>query len=100
MRKLKVLMCCSMVLATVLGIYGQGISSYISNNFISVSPVIILSISTLLSLALFIFTPILIRAAAKELSKKKQLDPYVTVNNIVGIPVSIFSIFVLIMWWG
>lgn len=100
MNKLKVLMCFFMVLATVLGIYGQGISYYVSSNLISVSPVILLSIITFISMALFILTPILSYFSKDEVSNRKKLEPYVTINNILGIPVSIFSLFVLIMWWG
>ena len=99
MRKLKILMCSFMVLATVLGVYGQGISYYVSTNIISVSPEIILTIIALLSLALFISTPLLSKLVTKDVNKEKEIEPYVTVNNIIGIPVSIFSIFVLIMWW-
>lgn len=100
MNKLKIFMCCRMILATVLGIYGQGISYYIGTNIISVSPVILLSIITFISITLFISTPILNKVSNNQVNMNRHLTPYITVNNIIGIPVSIYSLFVLIMWWG
>ncbi len=96
MNKRKILMCFFMALATVLGIYAQGISYYISTNIISLSPVIFLSVITFISIGLYILVPII----GKVSNNEKQFALCVTVNNIIGIPVSIYSLFVLIMWWG
>lgn len=99
MRKIKSLMYSSMILATILGVYGQSISYYISRNIVEMSPVYYLTILTSISLLLFLATPIL---AYKFNKNNKQINFAITVNinSFIGILISAWSLFVLAMWWS
>jgi membrane protein YdbS with pleckstrin-like domain len=91
----------SMIMALVLGIYGQSITYYINENIIEVSLVYCLTALTITSILLFVIPPILAyKLNKKRQIEKKELDIYCGLNLIIGIFISIWSLFVLIMWWG
>lgn len=101
MKKIKLLMCASIALATIFGVYAQSISYYISNTFVKISPLYCLTIITMISIALFLIPPILILKAIKNQKiKEKGFTPYLIISSLIGVLVSIFSLFVLIMWWS
>ena len=101
MKKIKLFMCASIALATILGVYAQSISYYISNTFVKISPLYCLTIITMVSIALFLIPPILILKAIKnQRIQEKGVTPYLIISSLIGVLVSIFSLFVLIMWWS
>lgn len=89
----------ALVIAIVLGVYAQGITYYIDEYIISMSLGILIAIITIVSLALFIIPTIIINKNYKKTGHiDKAMKVYMAINAIIGIPVSAFSIFVMIMW--
>lgn len=104
-KKCKFFICVNIILATIIGVYAQGITSYVVGDYLlSISGfyyIYPLTILTVLSIVLFLTTPILIYRFIKKYSIEKQIfTSYLIANTLIGIPTSIFSIFVLIMSWG
>jgi hypothetical protein len=90
-----------MIIATILGMYGQDISYYIDEKIDVVSPVYCLTILTVISIFLFLVIPILIYKFTKiPKFEKESFNLYLIINGVIGIPISFFSLFVLAMWWG
>lgn len=96
-KRLKIFICGSIALATLLGLKAQYIAYYIGNHIEKISPLYCLTVLTVISIILFLITHLLIY---KFIQKQKKFDPYIIINSIVGIYVSSFSLFVMIMWWG
>jgi membrane protein YdbS with pleckstrin-like domain len=96
-NKIRVFIYGSMVLALVLGIYGQSISYYLNDNLLKLSVVDWLIVVTITSIFLFLIPPIL----AYKLNKKQKIDKeelniYFAINISIGIITSLWSIIVLI----
>lgn len=89
----------SMILATILGIYGQDIAYFLNRTVVTVSPVYFLTIITAASVLLFLVTPVLVYKLNIN-SDIKRYAMTVGVNFLISIPISLWSLFVLIMWWG
>lgn len=87
----------AMIIASLLGIYGQDISYFFYNYIAKVPLEYCITIITLASIFLFVVPPIL---AFKSYERNKGLDIYYIINLLFGGTISAFSIFVLIMWWG
>lgn len=66
MKRFKILMYWNMFLATILGIFGQWIAYYISNNMVKVPTVYCLTVLTVISILLFLIIPILIYRCMKK----------------------------------
>ena len=96
MKKAEFLILGSVILATILGIYGQDMAYFIGDMIETAEPLYALTILTVSSLLLFGATPIF----TFKIARKKVFVPYLLVNGVLGIPISLFSIFVLAMWWG
>lgn len=104
-RKFKFFICVNIILATIIGVYAQDITSYIVGDYLlSISGLYYLyplTILTVLSIVLFLATPILIYRFVKKSSVEKQtFILYLIANTLIGILTSMFSIFVLVMSWG
>lgn len=101
-KKFKVFICVNIILATLIGVYAQNITCYIVGDSLARNPVLYwLTILTVLSVVLFVATPILIYRFIKKTSVEKCVFiPYLIANSLIGILTSIFSIFVLVMSWG
>lgn len=99
MKKTNILMHSSMVLATILGVYGQNISYDIARNIVEISPVYYLAILTMTSIFLFLITPILAYKLNKN-NKHRSFSITVSINGFIGILTSAWSLFVLAMWWS
>lgn len=104
-KKFKLFICVNIILATIIGVYAQGIISYIVGDYLlSISGLYYLyplTILTVLSIVLFLATPILIYRFVKKSSVEKQIFTlYLIANTLIGILTSMFSIFVLVMSWG
>ncbi len=90
-----------MVLATILGVYGQDISYYINNIIENFSPLFYLTIITLISILLFLIPPMLIfQFYKKQKDEDKKFNLYFGINAVICATTSAFSLFVLVMWWG
>lgn len=105
-KKFKFFICVNIILATILGVYAQDIDYYIvdtayhivGDHFNSISELYlyVLTILTVLSIALFITTPILIYRFTKKTSVEKQIFTiYQIANILIGLQTSLFSLFVL-----
>ncbi len=101
----------NIILATIIGVYAQDIDYYIvdtayyivGDHFNSISELYLylLTILTVLSMALFITTPILIYRFTKKTSVEKQIFTiYQIANILIGLQTSMFSLFVLGMSCG
>jgi len=87
------------ILATMLGVYGQDISYYINNSIDNFSPLFYLTIITLLSILLFLIPPMLItRFNKKQKNEVEIFNLYFGFNAVIGAMTSAFSLFVLVMW--
>lgn len=101
LRKMNAIILGSMILATLLGIFGQGISDLLNENFSKIPAVYYLTFLTILSVFLYFSSFVL-----KYLQYKKQgieevgLWSSLSVIVYVGLLTSSWSIFVLAMWWG
>lgn len=91
----------SMIVALLLGVYGQDISYFIADNILGLLPVYYLTAVTIISIFLFL-RPYIIVLKFKEKQKfgEKQLALFFLVNTLVGTITSFGSLFALIMWWG
>ncbi len=68
-KKFKLFICVNIILATIIGVYAQDIAYYIVDDYsVSISELYLylLTILTVLSIALFITTPILIYRFTKK----------------------------------
>ena len=101
-KKLKFYLCANIVFASIMGVYAQDITYLIVGDSPSTNSILFwLTIVTVLSIVLFMLTPILIYRTIKKSSfEKRGFIPYIIANYFIGILTSLFSIFVLIMSWG
>ncbi len=92
-------MYCSIILAAALGVYGQWISYYITEIIVEISPLYYLTTITMISILLFLATPILAYTLNKDSEKNSFAIPN-GINGCIDIPITFWSLFVLVMWWG
>ena len=88
----------ALIVATILGIYGQDISYYFNERFPTIELTTAITIVTFLSIGLYIITPILLFIFNK--TEKISLVVSVLACVLIGFPISIWSIFVWAMWMG
>ena len=88
----------SLTLATILGIYGQGISYYLNNRYPTIDLTTAITIVTFLSIGLYIVTPVLVLKLLKL--KKKYLLEIIVICALIALPISMFSIFIWVIWMG
>ncbi|WP_141431130.1 hypothetical protein [Bacillus sp. 03113] len=101
MIKANVLILGGIILATILGIFGQGISYFMNENIAEIYPVYYLTALTMISVFLYLVTPVLIYISIKKQKiEKEKFGVYVLVTCAIGLPTSLWSLFVLAMWWG
>lgn len=81
-----------MIIATILGIFGQSLAYFVNSNLL-----ITLTVFTGVSILLYISVPIL---AFTMNFDKKYRSIYSLLFGIIGFCVSLWSIFVCLMWWG
>jgi hypothetical protein len=87
-----------LIVATILGIYGQDISYFINDQIPTIDLRISITIVTFLSIGLYIFIPILLFISNKV--KKVFFWIYLTLSILIGLPTSGWSFFVWAMWMG
>ncbi len=90
----------SVFVAIELGVYAQDITYFLYEN-LSIPLIVGLSITTILSLLLFLSQPILVfRFNKQNKVPKKEFNIYFGINTLIGIIISTFSLIVLIVWCG
>ncbi len=101
MIKANVLIIGSIILATILGIFGQGIAYFLNENIIEIHPIYYLTALTMISVFLYLVTPVLTYIVIKkQIIEKGRFGVYTLVISTIGLPTSFWSLFVLAMWWG
>ncbi len=91
----------ALVIAIVFGIYAQSITYYITENIVDLPLSLVIVVITFISLALFIIPATMVSKANKKSGETNKIDKiYLILNAIIGIPLSAFSIFVMLMWMG
>lgn len=91
----------SMIIATILGVSGQGLAYFMTEHAIDINPVYYLTVFTVMSMLLYIVSFVL----AYLVMKKEKVSGgsavfSLLVISIVAVPVSMFSFFATAMWWG
>ena len=100
MKKINIIAYTIMIFASLLGIYAQDISYYIKSYIEKINPIYILTIVTLISIFLFVITPLLVyKYIKKQNIKLDKIIPYLVINMMFAFIVSFWSLFVLSMWW-
>ncbi|MCC3357009.1 hypothetical protein [Bacillus sp. REN16] len=90
-----------MIFATALGIYGQSFAYFLENITNTGNVVYYLTAITVISILLYLVTPLL----AYLMIKLEKMDYqfmllYIFIFGIIGVFVSLWSVFVCVMWWG
>ena len=100
-RKANAIIFGSLILATILGVFGQGIAYFLNGIFAKIHPVYYLTVLTIISLFLYLSSFVLAYLQYKKLRiGKDKLGLYFSGISCVGLLTSWWSLFVLAMWWG
>ena len=92
----------SLILATIFGVYGQGMSYYLNENLVEIAPIYYLTFLTILSVFLYLISFVLTYLQyRKHRNNNNKLGLYSSyVIGCIGLLTSCWSVFVLAMWWG
>ncbi len=91
----------SLILATVIGIFGQGFAYFLNENFAEMSPIYYVTVLTITSVILYLSTFVLTYFQyKKQRIEKAKMEVYFSVFGVIGWVTSCWSLFVLAMWWG
>jgi len=83
----------SFILASILGIFGQDLASMLNRHLMEINTTYYLTFLTITSLVVYVFTFVY--------SYKRLRNPVLTsVTGLVGVLISCWSLFVLVMWWS
>lgn len=91
-----------MIIATALGIFGQSLAYFVDELMANTKPPIYyLTTFTIISVFIYLVIPIFsfLMIRAKKIDKEFTL-PYTLGFGIIGVVISIWSVFVCLMWWG
>ncbi|KOS71507.1 hypothetical protein AEA09_00400 [Lysinibacillus contaminans] len=101
MEKSNILILGSLALATIFGIFGQGIAYFMNDFIASIAPVYYLTGLTFTSVFLYLVSAVITYVAGKkDMLGKLETDIYFPIIGLLGIGTSLWSLFVLAMWWG
>lgn len=101
MEKSNILILASLALATVFGIFGQGIAYFMNDNIASIGPIYYLTGLTFTSVFLYLVAAVFTYVAnKKKILDKIEISIYYRIIGFIGILTSFWSLFVLAMWWG
>jgi hypothetical protein len=91
----------SLILATILGIFGERITYFIYDNFAKTDLIYCLTTLTITSILLYLVAVLLTYIAIKRrILDKNKFPIYFLIIGFIGILTSRWSLFVLAMWWG
>ncbi len=102
MAKKNIIILGSLILATIFGIYGQGMSYYLNENLVEIAPIYYLTFLTILSVFLYFISFVLTYLQYKKhRNNKNKLGLYslYAIGCICSI-IALQSVFILAMWWG
>lgn len=91
-----------MIIATVLGVYGQSLAYFVEEHIgVTNRSLYYLTIFTVISVLIYLVIPLLayLMMRLKKVDEKFTLL-YVFGFGMIGICVSLWSVFVCAMWWG
>lgn len=91
-----------MIIATILGIYGQSLAYFVVRYVNNINlAVYCLTVFTVISVLIYLAMPLLVFLMMKAKIIDKKITPiYIFGFGMVGIFVSLWSVFVCAMWWG
>ena len=89
---------CTVIFATIFGIYGQDIAYYLES-FTRIDRLYLLTTITILSYFLYLISIILLVVLFKKY-KKNYLYKYLVFTILLAFMISFWSFFVMCMWWG
>ena len=87
-----------LIFATILGIFGQNISYYFNERFPTIKLTTSITVVTFISIGLYIIIPISLFIFNK--TEKINLYACGMVCVLIGLPISLWSLFVWGMWMG
>lgn len=93
-----VLVIIGLIVATILGIYGQDISYFLNEQFPTIELTKAITIVTFISIGLYIIIPILLFIFIKH--RKVLFKIYLIAFVLLGFPITMWSFFVWAMWMG
>lgn len=101
MKKTNAIVLGSLILATVFGVFGQGMAYFLNENFAKISPIYYLTILTIISVFLYLISIVMTYFQYKKKGiEEVKLVSYFSVISCIGLLTSCWSLFVLAMWWG
>ena len=90
-----------MIIATALGVYGQSLAYFVVEYLTTNSPIYYVTIATVISVLLYFVNPLFAYLMIKRNKiDRKWTNVYIFSFGMIGIFVSMWSIFVCAMWWG
>jgi len=91
----------SLILATIFGVFGQGMAYFLNENFAKIPPIYYLTVLTIISVFLYLISFVMTYLQYKKQGiEEVKLVSYFSVIGCIGILTSCWSILVLAMWWG
>lgn len=91
----------SLILASILGVFGQGIAYFLNDNILKSYPIYYLTALTITSIFFYVSSVLLIYI---QYRRGKIVRNTLTISLflmvIVSLPIIFWSLFVLAMWWG
>ncbi|GKU82574.1 hypothetical protein [Niallia sp. NCCP-28] len=96
--KAKIILLGGLITATLLGIFGQDIA-YWFENIVNIDALYNLTIITVLSISIYLITILLAYVFFKKINKQIFYS-YIAIIVLIGLLTTLWSIFVLAMWWG
>ena len=101
MMKTNILIYGITILATILGGFGQGISYFLNENIVKSYPIYYLIALTIISIFLYLVALVISYISLKKKNiEKDEFRVYILVICAIGLLTSLWSLFVLAMWWG
>ena len=91
----------SLILASILGVFGQSIAYFLNDNFLKSYPIYYLTVLTITSIFLYVSSVLLIYIQYRQGKfVRNTLNISLSLMVIVCLPIIFWSLFVLAMWWG
>ena len=85
----------------VLGVFGQDMAYFLSENFAEVHPIYYLTVITSLSILLYVSSLVLNFIFYKRQNMKwGKISPFISMLFIIGMFTTYWALFVVAMWWG
>ena len=89
------------IIATTFGIYGQSLAYFLEKITNTNNAVYYLTAFTVIIILIYLVTPLIAYLMIKfEKMDDKFIPFYILIFGMLGIFVSLWSVFVCVMWWG